>query len=606
MDTLRRLAAACWLSLLIGALTCITGCNKAERSPVPTPDPTLPTDPGSAHQEVIVTGGRVHLREPQWRSSIRDPQTHESLDFLQRGSDFDLTVRFTWHSPGKNCEGEVGQPVSPQTDVQSGARVDLLVVADQRYFSVNDGRPRTVTISDESPDDSCDLQLADDNPPAASSVAAFALRSKSKRGAGAVLVVVYQRGRVVDLIPLKVCVECAEREPISAGNNADSYLSAIAAEAEDVPATDASILIFDFSEVAAIGVLAMRQANGEFTYATWPLADHLDEIRADLTETYAGILSRATDVDVLARKGEELARLLFRGDAGLASRQTLEQFLIEHKAATGNVPSLFVRIAGARNAEPLVFPIGLVAMQSVTDGSGFLGRHARIVMPLKEQKYAVPEECTGQILSLLPPANVDDPALKDARKFMGDELATRWSTDPVQSWNSTGSFEEWLLGDARAIDTAAAVFLLTHHYNGSIWIDKAEQMPADALEGITFHEPSWVVLNGCSTAATKASGMRFVEEFNHRGVQAIIATHSEVPAQLAGNYYRCLNAALTNAIQGEDLGQLHFEATECLWNMSSDGSGPAAPGEPRLGPNALKYALLGNPNLRICAAAKKE
>src|SRR5262249_28158441 len=147
-------------------------------------------------------------------------------------------------------------------------------------------------------------------------------------------------------------------------------------------------------------------------------------VRDKIVTTYAPALSKTEDVNELAMKGEELARVIFKGDEGDAARTALEAFIAQRPA--GDIPSLFVRFAGQHSADPVVFPIGMLALRNVADGTGFLGRHARVVMPLPLQAYEVPESCEQENLTVLPDEANQDKALRAAREAMGGEVSERW------------------------------------------------------------------------------------------------------------------------------------------------------------------------------------
>lgn len=576
--------------------------RSSHRVPGPNGYPVDATEPG----EVVVTGSRIE--EPRaWRTSVRAPDG-QALPQLQTGQAFDLRVRFA--SLSKYCDDEVEHPVGPRVTeiLEEGLALDLLLIADPRYFAVLDAdQARRIVISKELPNDPCDSDIADLDPLVAQSAADFHLSTLDRLGRGSAAVIVYRNGRPIDEIPLRICVgTCPRERPVQIDTRLGDTLGELLNDADSAPPTDASLYVFDFTNNASAGVLAERDAAGEFHYRTWPVVNsNVDSIRYQLVNTYGTVLSNTEQQEELAKKGEEIASLIFSGDAGEAARAHLEQFLLTPRAQGQPVPSLFVRIASVDDTTPLVFPVGLIAMRNVADGSGFLGRHARIVMPLATQNYEVYGECPARIMTVLPTATDANEALSAARVAMTETVAARWwaAAGEQYQWSSTKSFGEWLLKDP-TIDSGAVLFILAHHYSDSLRVGGAETVESGLAEHLEFNEPSWVVLNGCGTV--RYGGIGFINKFNEHGAQAVIATHSEVPARMAGAYYKCLDEKLSTAGEKYDLGTAHFEAAECLWNEKKPSADLMGDDKAIWGANALKYTLLGNPNLRVCRIAPKQ
>jgi hypothetical protein len=476
------------------------------------------------------------------------------------------------------------------------------MVADPEFIEVIDpALSKTLVISRDVPDDPCDASVTDMTPQVREAAANFHLKSTNRTGMGRIAIVIYQQGRPIDEIPLQICVACPGKPPLTEVTELNDAANDMLNAADDAPPTDASLYFFDFANGASAGVLAVRAGQAEFKYYPWANADQtVQSMRKSLVENIAPGLSAATTDAHLTRKSVELANLLFPPGNADAARIALENFLLDARKQHEPAPSLFVRVASVDNREPVVVPIGLVAMKNVKDGTGFLGKYASIVMPLSVQRYAKFDECSTQVMAVMPKRNGGNDALNTARTAMGS-AADRWEHSAGElEWSSTAKLGEWMATGPR-IPNPTVLFMLTHHFNDSIWINVNEPVGSNAVKDIKFLQPSWAVLNGCGTDQSRVSGDGFVRLLNAAGMQAVIATHSEVPAALAGAYFACMDEALSKAPANESyrLGDAHFAATDCLWKKEQV---PAANGVPavRWGANALKYTLLGNPNLKVC------
>lgn len=566
--------------------------------------------PPDGIEEIVVTGLRSPMAaQPAWRTSAREAEGNAVLERLSKNQAFDLQVRFALVKYFGNCRDEVDKelPEDLAAIVADGVKLDLVLLADDRYFQVAPDQVRQQIItSADVPEDVCGEEIAETAPAVQEATARFRLTSRDRVGRGTAAVVVYRNGRPVDQIAVTICVDtCSDRRPLLLDDDIDAYLSDMLADAASEPPTDASLSVFDLSKEHSAGILTLRKADSEFEYLVWPIDDRgVTGVRATLEDPYARVISETTDAAELAAKGRGLSNLIFKGDAGRRARDSLEAFLLTSRDTSGRLPSLFVRFRDGSNPTPLVFPAGLIAMNSVTDGTGFLGRHAQIVMPLPVQNYERFDECSETVYALLPDSTNQDPALKNARAAMGEPLAARWvnRAGSGNQWSSMSAFYDWAVDEPK-VDTPSVFLLMSHHRNGTISMYGAPNIQAEDLAGVEFAEPSWAVLNGCESAGVAPSGSNFVERFNDSGMRAVIATHSEVPAALAGAYYSCLDRVLTKNSAASDylLGAAHADALECLWNSSPTGA--PAEGGATWGPNALKYVLLGNPYLRACAIA---
>ena len=100
--------------------------------------------------------------------------------------------------------------------------------------------------------------------------------------------------------------------------------------------------------------------------------------------------------------------------------------------------------------------------------------------------------------------------------------------------------------------------------------------------------PSVAILNGCGTARPGAAN--FIRQLNLHGIQAAVATVTEVDGTTAGVFMDCFAGAIEQTrISGADtiaLSAAYGEAVQCAYEKREA--------------RALWYSLIGNGSLKIC------
>lgn len=269
-------------------------------------------------------------------------------------------------------------------------------------------------------------------------------------------------------------------------------------------------------------------------------------------------------------------------------RGAFETFLRAHLVATPSestdAPSIFVRMLGVGDADPLLLPFGLVAVRLDDAPARFLAEYFRIEMPLVAQSYQSTPECIATWHLALP---------SDAGKAdfeLAWPRAERWR-DPLPAsagtlrYRTIGELAAWL-GQSSYAAGGSALVVLAHHADGRLFFAPDQQMTSDEIL-IGFRRPSLAILNGCGTGAAGGSG--FVGALNKRGVPAIVATTTTVTAEMAGEFLGCLAERLERgggAPEPSTLSSIFFDSARCV--------------RARYGSRGLTYVLLGNGNLRVC------
>jgi hypothetical protein len=256
--------------------------------------------------------------------------------------------------------------------------------------------------------------------------------------------------------------------------------------------------------------------------------------------------------------------------------------------------------------------------------SVFLGYHFTIETPLELQDYTSSISCISRWVLLVPPADIPNEALKAAREeFVKDE---NWIQD-FSAWqdhaevdDDLDKFAKWWapiktnsgstategaptegagtegISEITATESTA-LLIMSHHDTNKLVFDPVTGIPAVFSSGIrrTFAVPSVAIINACGTAEPGA--FDFVRELNRAGVNSIVATNTEVDAQMAGRFASIL-LGLIRDHSGDPRYTLEvakFDAVNALSKVPK--------GKP-YGPRALIFSLLGNGNVKLCAPPK--
>jgi hypothetical protein len=338
-------------------------------------------------------------------------------------------------------------------------------------------------------------------------------------------------------------------------------------------------------------------------YKVWTLNKTSKELSRFLSETQLEVAKEATtDKDFLFH-GQELYNTLFPPDDDpdrQAARAALETFVRERlpqkaRALTPSNPSIFVRLVNQGE----VLPLGLMAVPSGEKPAEFLGFNFRIETPLPSQSYQPSSDCLSQWAMVVPPESGIDATLEAARRQAQTVIEEKWK--PVaKPYTVMKEFGSWLGQREKGTDQdVTALVILSHHAKNKLSLKEGDSITSSSVVR-SFKRPVLAILNGCGTAEPGAE--EFIKELNARGVTTVIATSTEVEPDLAGDFFNCLDETLGKHVSEKNVtvSQIFHESLFCLRDKS-----PSQTGAQPYGAKVLKYALLGNGNLRLCSPKKE-
>lgn len=434
------------------------------------------------------------------------------------------------------------------------------------------------------------------------------------RAAGvAVSIWVGDRGdRPVDEITFSVCLANSgtdiEKCPNSNAAQAQSFAGMdpvrLALEKSSLPT--AAVHFVNVRDADTYGVLRRpvdsTAANPSPRYVSWSLGKTRDALTQDLSNWTDNLLKSRGNEAAIRMLSEALFDLLVPQEKKAARDAFLE--LIRNRqvgpaapAGASLRPSMFVRWVRRSTDVTRIIPFGLAAVKD-NGKTHFLGFEFRIEQPLPVQSYTAHENCLSHWALAIPAASEGDKPVQSAIKRLGS-LPADWGERAAGGvFDTMPSFRNWFSGVTEPHSSPASVVaILGHHSSDAITFDlRSPPFTAGSVKR-TFATPSVAILNACGTGGITTS--RFVKELNERGVEAIVATSSEVDPEMAADYLLCVreqlegNAALKNAT----LAEVHSEAVTCLANKETDTTVPGA----KWGARGLEFVLLGNSAIRICA-----
>jgi outer membrane protein OmpA-like peptidoglycan-associated protein len=282
--------------------------------------------------------------------------------------------------------------------------------------------------------------------------------------------------------------------------------------------------------------------------------------------------------------------------------------------------SVYFRVSAQGSLRPILWPLGLLAIDAALgQGYRFLGRYARIESPLSVRGDDSGDACIDDWVVVGPARSG---ATRTARERLGlyglerfgpaDQDSLRIASEQIPISESMDQFFEFIHGPLVTDTTKPAqprserpqiLSVLSHHDRGRVYFQddgKGSSVQAANVER-EFAKPSVVILNGCSTGGGGGPGSSdLLDALNHKGIDAAIATVSEVQAQMAGDFLDCFLEQVERAGErGIRIGTAHTQTLQCL-EKRKNSEGVA------WGSLALLYGVLGNTSLRICGPRQQE
>jgi hypothetical protein len=298
-------------------------------------------------------------------------------------------------------------------------------------------------------------------------------------------------------------------------------------------------------------------------------------------------------------RAEGLYNILFP-QSQVAARSAFEKFiepyLEQDPAAAPYKPgSIFIRLIQQGPDRPLLIPLGLMAVSLDKKPAKFLGFYFRIETPLETQSYQTSEVCLSRWVTVSPPPDVRDPALKQAVGRL-KKLVPIWREQALKPFEDMTKFGEWIKGKDTEKD-ATALVILSHHTKNRISFEPQKLVMSRELTR-RFSKPSIVILDGCGTGSPGA--VDFVRQLNRNGFYTVIATSTEVDPIIAGDFLDTLSTVLENNKDDEkfNISGAYFKTLQLMRSKVPPN------GNKNYGPRVLEYTLIGNGNVRLCPPKK--
>lgn len=371
------------------------------------------------------------------------------------------------------------------------------------------------------------------------------------------------------------------------------------------PAPEGAIHLIELENHVLHGVF---RHSGDPSYYTWPLAKPLREFQ----ETVQSQLKNLQSIGENGRRnaGEALLGQLFPEIGNSRALEARKQFVkfvrpyLNAQPYADEMPVLFFRIAGRQYVEPSLWPLPFISVNPDARSDGvFLGRYFRIESPLTNQNYGA-SNCVSDWI-LVGPAT--EGVTLNARKKLEARIIYGADTNPrairiagaeLRMLDNMADFRTFIHGEKDDDDelnaniqslvnkSPALMHILSHHDSNRVYFTDGDGGVYSGQVRRTFAQPSAVILNGCGTGQPGASD--FIDRLNRAGIQAAIATVSEVEAEMAGDFLECFAKQIEEAPEeGLPIGIAYVKTLHCL-DLAGYGS------------KALNYSLLGNSGLKVC------
>ncbi len=429
--------------------------------------------------------------------------------------------------------------------------------------------------------------------------AAFLLQTAGLQGIGSIGVSFWVNGRPVEETTVQLCIAtdatastlCKQNRSLGFGLKGIDTVRLATENDETKQLPDASLHFFAKDPDDYVIGLFRRNDLPHENIVTWRLQKKANDLYTYLAETQLSIFA-AAQKDQFRHHGDELFNLLFPpsdlDEDSKKARAAFEEFAKEH-IKDASPASIFVRMVDPKLDPPLLIPLGLM----VVNGE-FIGFHFRIENPLKTQVYLASSACQSHWVMVLPEGG--DDALVKVGEGMGP-VVRKWFQAADQPFKSMIKFGEWIKMSGQ--DPATTVVITSHHDKDKLSFGGTDSIASASIVR-RFSSPSIAILNGCGTA--KPGAVDFIRRFNANGIDAVIATNTQVEGKMAGQFLECFVAQLEDSQTRNDasftVSQAYFKTLQCLSQRKpSDVDDPY---EERV----LVYSLFGNGNLRVCPPKK--
>jgi len=420
-------------------------------------------------------------------------------------------------------------------------------------------------------------------------------RKDCQDGWASVAIVLFHENRPIDEMKAVFCIgKCKEEERPKINYKPSSF--EFLSEKSHPP--DGSLYLLELEKGKLVGLFCTESSDPGLHINCTNLDNDLNKVSMDkqMNKIFSE-LGKYDSEEALKRTGKTLMENIF-GNEIQPAYKIFKSFVRKKIIATKSSktrPSLFVRVVTGDGEVSPYIPYGLLLITADNDDDTafFLGQHFRVITPLPQrQSYAYNQNCISNYVAFLPPEHTDNQPLALANLGMSDALDVL----NAHKFMSIKQINDYLKNKT-LISSPTILLIQSHHAEDRIyWTQESNYIaPGDFL--FPFGSPSIAILNACETSANDEDG--FVKQLNSLGVDAVVATSSQVNGYMTGRFVFCLRKILEESKNTKTLAlsQLFHDATvRCLWSETNE----AGLMKQKFKANALKYILLGNGDLRIC------
>ncbi len=526
------------------------------------------------------------------------------------------------------------QVIALLSPTRASALIEIVVLPDERYFQRDPGdrwsrdmtiKPARVLAFDEKDITGSPFVHPDtDQASYRFGHVSFRLVTKAvaKPTTTSIGIAMWADHRPVQELELLVCLDPsgdvgAGRCPLPIFRGGAAGATVAAALGEENLAPDAALHLVRLSDTRLVSVFR-RGSEPLESALKWRLAVADDGfVRSHISRLTQ--IFRAADPE-LPNLGSHFLQDLFEyatDDVAQTRQEFIRFFTDQFRGSPGKAHRRTVAFrAGMKD----FIPLGLAAVK-VDDKPIFLGERLSVDFAIPGATPHMARAFTGTVtlngrplvsddgaascelpwVSVLPPlmgqgAGADDRTLLTARARLSSHessLLRLWERKGDCTFTDMIAFRDWA-NTPDAAPRRAGLFVLSHH-------DVAKDMlffsPAQndlmSSDDVTrpFAPGSIAILDACGTGNPAALG--FIDALSKHGVQAIVATATEVKPEMASDFAYCLTHQFESRKKAIPLGDAFDEALTCLANTDKEGGG-------KYGARAYTYALLGDRTVPVC------
>lgn len=435
----------------------------------------------------------------------------------------------------------------------------------------------------------------------------FEVQTRGREGWASLGIVLFHEGRPIDEITARFCIGRCDGSHLL--TQTLRGIDSLAVAAKPTPLPDASLYFLEVEAGHLHGVFRRNDIRSVKSamenYKVWAVTRSPIGFMSYLENTWLPAVKDAKDDATLLQRGTEFLELLFPSynEDAREAQAAFQAFVKARVRQPGQSiletpPSLFVRIVTRSPDPPPLIPLGLLVVETPEGKKDFLGFHFRVEVPMEIQTYESRLQCPSHWVTVLPSERRSDDLGKAVLRMGSTYDQWRQRSPLAQPFDSMTAFGDWLRNPS-VEEPPTALWILSHHTRNTLSYSNVDLMLSTSVQR-RFKEPSIVILNGCATAGPGAADL--IRHFNRVGIETVVATSSEVDAEMAGDFFRCFNDLLqkNRDTSPYPIAQAYFETLQYLRNQK-----PSRLNAQKYGASVLKYVLLGNGNLRLCPPIKE-